>query len=121
MSDVTPPTPGRGHTQRVVAVVAAGVGVVGVALGSVFGAGALSKNSDANSGHCTGNSCDATGVSLRKDAVSAGNLSTLFFAVGAVGVASGVVLWLTAPSNHGVQAAAAAGPGTYGAVLRGTW
>ena len=121
VSDAAAPTPGRGHTQRVVAVVAAGVGVVGVALGSVFGAGALGKNSDANSGHCTGNVCDATGVSLRKDAVSAGNLSTVFFVVGVAAVAGGAVLWFTAPSNHGVQAAPAVGSGTYGAVLRGSW
>jgi hypothetical protein len=95
---------------------------VGLALGSVFGAAAVGKKSDSNAdGHCTGNVCDATGVALRQDAVNAGNRSTVAFVVGGVAVAGGAVLWFTAPSNHGVQAAPAVGSGTYGAVLRGSF
>jgi hypothetical protein len=119
--DAAPSNPGSGRTQRIIAVAVAGVGVVGVAIGGVFGAGALSKNSDANTGHCTGNSCDATGVSLRQDAVHAGNLSTIAFVAGGVAIAGGAVLWFTAPSNHGIQAAPAMGGGSYGAVIRGAW
>lgn len=111
----------RGNTQRIVAVVVAGVGVVGLAIGSVAGVSALGKNSDANSnGHCTGNICDMDGVTLRKDAVSAGNFSTIAFVAGGVAVAGGAILWFTAPSSH-VQVAPAVGGGTYGASLRGAW
>ena len=70
----------------------AGVGVVGIAIGGIFGAKALGKNSDANTGHCTGNVCDATGVSLRQDAVHAGNISTIAFVAGGVAIAGGAVL-----------------------------
>jgi hypothetical protein len=91
------------------------------ALGSVFGASAQSKNTDANNGHCHGNTCDATGVTLRQDAVHAGNLSTIMFVAGGVALAGGAVLWFTAPSNHGIQAAPAMGGGSYGAVVRGTF
>jgi serine/threonine-protein kinase len=108
-------------TQRYIAVGVAGVGVVGLVLGGVFGASALSKNSDANNGHCQANTCDADGVSLRKDAVSAGNLSTVMFIAGGVALAGGAVLWFTAPSNHGIQAAPAMGGGSYGAVVRGAF
>jgi hypothetical protein len=111
----------RGNTQRIAAVAVAGVGVVGVAIGSVLGVSAINKNSDANKGHCTGNTCDAVGVSLRQDAVHAGNLSTVAFVVGGVAIAGGAVLWFTAPSNHGIQAAPAMGGGSYGAVVRGTF
>ncbi len=111
----------RGNTQRIVAVVVAGVGVVGIALGGISGASALGKNSDSNAdGHCTGNVCDPQGVALRKDAVSAGNRSTIAFVVGGVAVAGGAVLWFTAPSNH-VQVGPAIGSGSYGAALRGAW
>ena len=120
-TEVPPSNPSSGSTQRVVAVAVAGVGVVGVVLGSVFGASALGKNSDANSGHCVGNACDAAGVSLRQSAVSAGNISTIAFVAGGVALAGGTVLWFTAPSSHGVQAAPAVGGGSYGAVVRGTW
>jgi hypothetical protein len=111
----------RGNTQRIAAVAVAGVGVVGVAIGSVLGVSAINKNSDANKGHCTGNTCDAVGVSLRQDAVHAGNLSTVAFVVGGVAIAGGAVLWFTAPSNRGIQAAPAMGGGSYGAVVRGTF
>jgi serine/threonine-protein kinase len=120
-AEPAPASSSNGSTQRIVAIAVAGVGVVGVAIGSVFGANAISKNSDANKGHCTGNTCDATGVSLRQDAVHAGNLSTIAFVVGGVAIAGGAVLWFTAPSNHGIQAAPAMGGGTYGAVVRGAF
>ena len=111
-----------GSAQRIGAVAVAGVGVVGVAIGSVFGAGAISKNSDANKGHCTGNT-----VRLHRRARSARTQSTpatcrpMAFVVGGVALAGGAVLWFTAPSNHGIQAAPAMGGGSYGAVVRGSW
>jgi hypothetical protein len=120
-AEPAPASSSHGSAQRIGAVAVAGVGVVGVAIGSVFGAAAISKNSDANKGHCTGNTCDSTGVSLRQDAVHAGNLSTVAFVVGGVALAGGAVLWFTAPSNHGIQAAPAMGGGSYGAVVRGSW
>jgi hypothetical protein len=88
--------PGFG-TQKTVALVAGGVGVVGVVLGTVFGLESKSKHDDADK-YCTGSACtDARGVTLKSDARSAGNVSTAMMIVGGVGLASGVTLWLTAP------------------------
>jgi hypothetical protein len=87
-----------GHTQRVVALVAAGAGVAGVAIGSAFGLVAKSKLDQSNDGHChDGNLCDATGVQLRSDAKSDALASTIAFVVGGAGLAAGAVLWFTAP------------------------
>ena len=125
-AEQAPASSSHGSAQRIGAVAVAGVGVVGVAIGSVFGAGAISKNSDANKGHCTGNTCDSTGVSLRQDAVHAGNLSTVAFVVGGVALAGGAVLWFTAPSTTASRppprwAAAATAPSSavLGSSIRG--
>ncbi len=98
----TPPAQGssNGNTQRILAVVAAGVGVVGVGVGTAFGLSAKSKLDDSNSGHChDGNLCDAAGVQLRSDAKSNALGSTIAFVVGGVGLAGGAVLWFTAPKS----------------------
>jgi hypothetical protein len=78
-----------------------GAGVVGVGLGSVFGALAIGKKNDSNaSGHCDpSNNCDATGTTLRNEALSDATLSTVAFGVGLAAAVGGVVLWLTAPSS----------------------
>ena len=74
------------------------VGVAGVALGTVFGLKSKAKHDEAKS-HCLGSDCDSTGVQLRRDALSAGNLSTVSFVVGAVGLAGGALLWFTGNST----------------------
>jgi hypothetical protein len=95
-SEAGSPEPGK--TQRILAVVATGVGVAGIAAGSVLGLTAKSKLDDSNSGHChDGNLCDAAGVDLRSQAKSNALASTIMFAVGGVGIAGGAVLWLTSP------------------------
>ena len=96
-----PPAPAEGGmpTQKKIAIAAGAVGVVGLALGTVFGLGSKSKKDEA-AGHCDGgNACDDVGFQAKTDAVSKGNLATVFFAVGIVGVGGGAALWLTAPSS----------------------
>jgi hypothetical protein len=88
------------HTQRYIAIGTAGVGVVAIGIGTVFGVEAISKNSDSNAkgGGCGlggANNCNASGVALRQTAVSDGTISTVFIGVGAAAVLGGVVLWLT--------------------------
>jgi serine/threonine-protein kinase len=81
-------------TQRKIGVAVAGVGVVGVVLGSVFGAKALGSKADAVS-HCgpaDPTACDAQGLAFRDDARGAGHVSTAAFAVGGAAVVAGVVL-----------------------------
>jgi hypothetical protein len=119
------PSDNPGSTQRTLAIVAAGVGVVGLGVGTVFGLKDSSKLSDAES-HCVGNSCDATGVALRDDAIAAGNVSTVFFAVGIVGLAGAAVLWFTAPSksttaHSAFRASPTVGKGGAGMTLGGSF
>jgi hypothetical protein len=123
-ASVTPATEQASSSPlKTVGLVVGGVGVAGLAVGGIFGAVALSKNSQANSGHCGGslgsaNQCDATGVDLRSSAVSAGNVSTIGFVAGGVLLATGATLFLIAPSGH-VQAAPAVGTSGGGVIVRG--
>lgn len=94
-------TPSNGGSQRMVGVVVGGVGVVSILVGSYFGLRAKSKNADAST-HCRPDDpskCTDEGVTLGSDAKSAATLSTVFFVVGGAAIASGVVLYLTAPKD----------------------
>jgi hypothetical protein len=96
------PNPGLG-TQKVLALVAGGVGVVGLGLGTVLGVLALSERSDAET-VCAGTLCPTPdGVNKWSSATSTANISSAMFAVGVLGVAGGAALWLTAPSATGPQ------------------
>jgi hypothetical protein len=118
--------------QRTVGLLLGGVGLVGVAVGSVFGIQTLSKISEARNPHgCTDDDpprCDAEGVKLHKDANTTANISNVAFAVGGAALASGVVVFLTAPSSKAapplalqVRLGPAAGVGTAGLSLRGSF
>jgi len=86
-------------TQKIVALVAGGVGIVGLGVGTVFGLKSKSKHDEA-ANDCTGGSCTTqAGVDAGNDAHAAGNVATVGMIVGVVGVAAGVTLWLTAPSG----------------------
>jgi hypothetical protein len=79
---------------RTGAYVSFGVSGVGAVLGTVFGLRAISKNNASNSSdNCRGDTCLASGTSLRNDARSAGTLSTVAFAVSGAALATGVVLF----------------------------
>lgn len=108
-----------GSGQRVAAYVAGGVGVVGLAMGAYFGLQSISKRNDANE-RCTGASCrDFEGVALRDDARRNGDWSTATFIVGAVGLAGGAVLWLTAPKAETAQVGIGMTAGRV--IFEGTW
>lgn len=86
-------------SQTTWAWVAGGVGVGAVAVGSIFGASALSKWRAADKA-CPGGTCRSTAD--RDQGVQAGHaadVSTVLFVVGGAALASSVVLFLTAP--HG--------------------
>jgi hypothetical protein len=93
-----PPTRAAPSTQKVLGLVAVGLGVVGLGVGGVFGVLAMSKKSDAQSA-CPNLCSDQGGVDKWNDAVTAGNVSTAAFIAGGVLVAAGAVLWITAPSS----------------------
>jgi hypothetical protein len=122
-AELAPPTTNetsRGlGPQRVAAIVAAGVGVVGLGIGSAFGVVALSKKSDAQN-VCADQCTTQAGVSDWSDAKSAGNVSTALFIVGGVGLAGAAILWLSAPSpTHASSVQLGLGP--RGVQLKGAW
>jgi hypothetical protein len=120
----TPPAVDRGSdgsAQRTLGWIALGVGAVGLGAGSWFGLQTFSKQNESED-HCDGTSCDQTGVDLRDDARSSATLSTIGFAVGAVGVGAGLVLLLTAGGDtrgeaRGIWIAPGAGSLTVGGRL----
>lgn len=98
---------------KTLAIVALGVGVVGVGVGTVFGLRAKSKLDDANDAGCSGDTCPNRGALDANDAAAnAGTISTVAFIVGGVGLAAGATLWLTAGSPSRKTAALGIGPGS---------
>jgi hypothetical protein len=114
-----PPAQSAALPWKTIGLVTAGVGVVGLGLGTVFGLQASSKKSDAG---CDSNSVCPGQMALDTlhDAHSAGDLSTLFFVVGGLLAAGGVTMWVLAPSGS-VQAAPSVGQNMVGMMLKGTW
>lgn len=89
-----------GSTRRTVGLIVGGAGVVGIGIGSFFGIRAFQKNSDARK-LCPDNRCTSQdGVTLTNDARNAATISNIAFGAGAAALATGVVLYLTAPSAH---------------------
>ncbi|HYP99355.1 MAG TPA: hypothetical protein VER96_11855 [Polyangiaceae bacterium] len=106
-------------TQRVLAYTALGLGATGIVVGSVFGLKSKSKHDDASA--CDDTSCpDEPSYQANKDAIKFGNISTVSFIVGAVGLAGGVALWLTEkPNQASSKANAQIGVGLGSVQLRG--
>ena len=88
-----------GHGQRIAGLTIGALGIVGLGVGAAFAIVSKGKHDDAES-HCTGNQCDATGVSLRSDAIHAGNAATIALAVGGAALVGGGIVFFTAPREH---------------------
>jgi tetratricopeptide (TPR) repeat protein len=123
-ADSAAPAPHVVAWQKPAAVVAGGVGIAGLALGTVFVLRAKSKYDDSLA-QCPSNNnlCTQQGVSLRDDARSAGNIATASFIAGAVSLGAGAVLWLTAPRTEQPRTSAEfhLSPTPGGAMIYGQW
>jgi hypothetical protein len=111
-STPTPDTaPPHSSIQKPLALGVAGVGLVGLGLGTYFGLSAGSKWDDAKAG-CRDYPYDCSQQALdnRSSASSQATVSTVAFIAGGVAVAAGAVLWLTAGSGEG-KTAVGVGPG----------
>lgn len=93
-----------GSTQRVLGLIAGGVGLAGIAVGVVF---TLKKSDklDERAGVCPATTGCQSGDqgridALTEDARSAGTIATIGFVGGGVALAAGAALFLTAPSGH---------------------
>jgi hypothetical protein len=83
--------------QRPISFVVGGVGAASLLAGGVAGIVAIAQNRAA-SGHClTRTVCDARGVELGKSAKTSAMVSTVTMAVGGGALATGLILFLTAP------------------------
>ena len=98
----SPEAAGAGSGQRVLGLVVGGVGVAGLAVGSIFGLVASSAWSRSQSECVSPTNCSnhSQAISDHDDATSAGTLSTIAFLAGGALVATGAVLFFTAPSKH---------------------
>jgi hypothetical protein len=115
--------------RKTLAVVVGGVGLAGVAVGSVFGLNAFSSYSSQQSDcRSPGNCSRAQAQTDHDNAVTASTISTISFAAGGALVVTGAVLFFTAPRGNervegsasaGWQVAPTAGPGAAGLLLRG--
>ena len=96
-------TKSDGSAQRVLGLSLAGAGAVGVILGGVFGVVALGKKSSASDpSKCSPDFsvCNAQGKDDVDSAKSAGVVSTVALIGGAVFVAGGLAIFLTAPHSE---------------------
>ena len=96
----TSTAPGPEHSPsgagRTWGYVAGGIGVAGLAVGTVTGLMSMSKKKIVDD-NCSGAVCNEQGVSAADDGKTLGTISTVGFGIGIAGLATGVVLLLTAP------------------------
>jgi hypothetical protein len=95
------PAPGSpGKTQRIAGGVVTGIGGLSLAIGSVMGLLASSKNGDAKTA-CPNVPCsDKTGVDASHQAGTFADASTGLFVVGGAAVAAGLIVIFTAPRGR---------------------
>ncbi len=90
---------GTGRTQRIVALAVGGAGIVGLGVGGAFGLQALVLNGKSNKNGCVDDICDDKGTDYRENARAAGRRSNIAFAIGGGLLATGIVLYFTAPKT----------------------
>jgi hypothetical protein len=121
LAEPSPPHPDNSKPSwskaRIVGLVVGGVGVAATGVGIAYGLIAMSRRNEAN-GVCPAQCADQT---LWNSARSAGNVATGALIVGAVGIASGVVIWLRTRPASDVAPGAQVGLGPGGLLLRGRW
>jgi serine/threonine-protein kinase len=120
----TTPTPNkpRGNGRRTVGIILTGVGAAGVAAGGVLALMASSANDDSmkNCNAADETRCNAAGVAEREDALALGTNATILTIVGGAALATGVVLWMSAPSSN-AQVGALSNGSDARMVLRGSF
>jgi len=110
-------------TQKTVAMITGGVGIIGLGVGAVFGAMTYSQWSSAQR-ECTNQASCGPGSQAQNDKSTAGTSATISdagFIAGGVLVAAAAVVFFTAPSGVQLQLAPAASPQSAGLSLRGTF
>ena len=128
---VEPPPPAEDEGEAldpmlIGAIVAGGVGVVGIVVGAVTGAMVFAKKSDVED-NCDDKTCTPEGKEAADDAQTLGLVSTIGFGVGIAGLAAGTVLFLLrddgedADSTAGLHLVGGAGADGGFVGVRGAW
>ncbi|HEY3595706.1 MAG TPA: hypothetical protein VGL13_17590 [Polyangiaceae bacterium] len=112
--------PSRSAATKVFAILTAGVGVAGVAVGTVFGFQARSKRDEASVA-CPNVCANSQGVDQWHDAKTAGNISTIGFIVGGVGLATGAIIWIAGKPEQTSAPSAQVGLLPGGLAVSGRW
>jgi len=117
--------PAGESSQRTIGLAVGAVGVVGLGVSGVLALVAVGKKNDSEH-DCpvSPNICNPQGVSQRNDALALGDATSWVFGISAGVLATGLVVWLTAPKSRSESAHAARvvlAPGVGGAVVAGTW
>jgi hypothetical protein len=121
----TPPAAqSEGSTQRTLGFVIGGMGIVGVAVGSVFGILAMGSESSSKN-LCPTDACaSAAAVQDDANARTQANVSTVAMIAGGAVLVTGVVIYFTAPKGKtvtGLRVMPAVGGGEFGLRLGGAW
>jgi hypothetical protein len=95
----TADTTSSSSTLRTAGWITAGVGGVGLVVGTIFALRASSKNSDAEK-QCTGNLCTQAGLDLTDEARSSAKIGTVGFVAGGILLAGGLGMALFAPAGE---------------------
>ena len=96
-ADATP-SPDRGSARKTTAYLVGGVGIAGIAAGTVTGLLVFGKKHTV-SANCTAHACNDTGLNAAHSAQTLGLVSNIGFGVGIAGIAVGAVLLLTGSSG----------------------
>jgi serine/threonine-protein kinase len=121
-----PPASTSSGAGKVVGLVVAGVGLVGIGVGSYYGVRAYQRNKDAkNKYHCSGSVCQdpggAAGVAVTNDALDKARVSNIAFAAGGGLLVAGVLIYALSPgrSESALLVAPALAQNGAGLTLRG--
>jgi hypothetical protein len=112
--------PNDGH-KRTLAIALGGAGIAGVALGSVFGAIALSKTNEEKTCISTPAKCSTSTQSAHDAAVSNATISTIGFVAGGALLAGGAIVYFLVPKAQGAtqKAGLQVAPSVGGVVVTG--
>ena len=112
------PPEDTGHGQRVLASVAGGVGLAGLAVGGLFGGLTYSSWGQANRECPSHSGCSTQATNDRNGALTFGTVSTVAFVAGGMLLAGGVALYFTAPKDQSPSFAVQLAPGALGVTGR---
>jgi hypothetical protein len=120
------PSPAESSRFRTPGLAVGGAGLAGIAVGSVFGIVAITKNNESKANCDSNDFCSVAGKADRNDARTAGTISTISFAAGGALLAGGIAMYLLGgphrtPSGAGLVVTPGVSAGTISIGARGAF